>query len=81
MPPRRVLPTNEIGLPCPSAALLQARREVETLLANRPLDQSDGGVECAVYSQVARIEQQGICSHFHRCVGSAGIAGVAAAQF
>ena len=46
---RRVFPTNEIGASCPSKLPFEASSEVETLLANRPLDQSDGGVECAVY--------------------------------
>jgi len=53
---------------------------VETLLANRPLDQSDGGVECLVYIEFAGVEQQGICRHFHRCVGAAGVTFVAAAD-
>ncbi len=73
-------PPIRLGLLVLPRRLLKAKREAQTLLANRPLDQSDGGVECAVYIQVARIEQQGICSHFHRRVGAAGIAGVAAAD-
>jgi hypothetical protein len=58
MPLRRGLPTNEIGFLSASDLPLLAPREVKTRLANRPLDQSAGGVEWPVYSQFALSGQQ-----------------------